>query len=191
MTIWAFSASDSRRGRTIRIGDGRDDNVYYFAGRPEEPPRKFRYQNVRLVSTITVVAQYPHKSKDGTESTYMRHLAFDGRFRLLGGEWFVEIVPTYRFTSDGRQKSWLHEYRLSGIKRLEGNRAVLSQVLVWSNVLCDRPAIGGPTRHLLFEPVPSFQVERAIADDELTSIDASDGASLVPSEIATAEQQVG
>jgi nucleoside phosphorylase len=158
----------------------RDDNVYYFAGRSEDPPRKYRYKNVRVSSTMTVVAQYQHEAKDGTNSMYMRHLAFDGRFRCLGREWFLEIVPTYRFTTDGKQKFWLHEYRLSGIKRIEGNRAVLSQVIAWSNMLCTQPAPDRPRRHLQFDPVPSFEVERAIADDELSSTDVLDSLSIVP-----------
>ncbi len=114
----------------------RDDRVFFFAGRPEDPPRRCKYKNVHLWSTMTVVSKYEHTSKkDGKVSTYLRHLAFDGRFRSLGSEWFLEVAPTYRFTPDGMHKSWLHEYRLSGIKRIEGNRAVLSQVLLWSHML--------------------------------------------------------
>jgi nucleoside phosphorylase len=191
---WAKSADPDKRRLFVHLLNGAlrddlaifgvrfaaDDKVYYFAGRPDDPPRRYKYKNVRLWSTMTVVSNYEHTTKDGKKSTYFRHLAFDGRFRLLGDEWFLEISPTYRFTIDGRKKSWLHEYRLSGIKRYEGNRAVLSQVLLWSNVLCAAPAPDGPQRHLGFDTLPVFEIERPIADDELTSIEAIEDASTHP-----------
>lgn len=191
---WATTADRDQRRLFVQLLNGalrddlaifgvwyaRDDKVFFFAGKVEEEPRKYKYKNVKLSSTMTVVPHYVHEAKNGTKFIFLRHLAFDGRFRFLDRQWFLEIVPTYRFTTNGRKKSWLHEYRLSGIKRLEGNRAVLSQVLVWSNMLCDVPPPGGPTRHLSFEPVASFEVERTIADEELTSIDAADGQTVPP-----------
>ncbi|HVV51103.1 MAG TPA: hypothetical protein VHO06_15650 [Polyangia bacterium] len=191
---WAKSADPDERRLFVHLLNGAlrddlaifgvrfasDDKVYYFAGRPDEPPRRYKYKNVRLWSTMTVVSSYDHTAKNGTTSTYLRHLAFDGRFRHLGDEWFLEVSPTYRFTIDGRKKSWLHEYRLSGIKRYEGNRSVLSQVLLWSNVLCATPLPDGPRRHLRFDTLPVFEIERPIADDELTSIEAIEAASTQP-----------
>lgn len=199
---WAAAADPDQRRLFVHLLNGAlrddlsifgvrfasDDKAFFFAGRPDDPPRKYKYKNVRVWPTMTVVAKYPHTSKDGTESTYLRHLAFDGRFRFLGGEWFLEITPTYRFTTDGRTKFWLHEHRLSGIKRIEGNRAVLSQVLLWSSVLCATPTPDGPKRHLRFDPLPVFQVERPIADEELTSIDAVEGMSAAPPGVSPAEE---
>lgn len=153
----------------------KEDDVYAFAGRPDEPPRTYRYQNVRLRSTITVVSHYVSEAKDGRKFPYLRHLGFKGRFRLLGGKWFLEVTPTYRFTTDGKKKSWVHEARLSGIKRLEGNRAVLSQVLLWADVLTAQPTSAtGRRKHLTFGPVPVFEVERPVSDDDLTSVDADE-----------------
>jgi hypothetical protein len=202
-TDWASTADPDKRRLFVHLLNGalrddlgifgirfaRDDKTFFFAGRPDEPPRRCKYKNVHLWSTMTVVSKYDHTSKkDGTVSAYLRHLAFDGRFRSLGGEWFLEVAPTYRFTTDGMQKSWLHEYRLSGIKRLEGNRAVLSQVLLWSHMLCATSASDGPRRHLRFEALPVFEVERPIADEELTSTDVLDGTSgAPPSEVVPAE----
>lgn len=150
-----------------------DDHVFAFAGKYDEDPRTYRYQNVKLRSKMTVVSHYESESKDGRKHKYLRHLAFDGRFRAVGTKWHLEIAPTYRFSKDGKSKYWFHEARLSGIKRLEGNRAVLSQVLLWSDVLLQQPEHDHGRRKLLrFGPLPTFQVEPAIADDELTSSDA-------------------
>jgi hypothetical protein len=123
---------------------------------------------------MTVVSHYTHRARDGSTSRYLRHLAFGARFRLLGGKWFLEVAPTYRFTTDGRKKYWFHEDRLSGIKRLEGNRSVLSQVLLWNDVLCLEAPVPGPKRLLGFGHMPAFEVDRPVSDDELISLDADD-----------------
>ncbi len=187
-TDWSRSSDPDRRRLFVQLLGGalkddlaifgvrfaRDDKVFMFAGRPEDPPRKHRYRNVRVSSTLTVVQHYTHTTKNGEDVKYLRHLAFDGRFRTVEGEWFLEVMPTYRFTTDGLRKFWLHEYRLSGIKRLEGNRSVLSQVLAWSSVLSADPGPSRPQRLLRFDPPPAFEIEQPIADEELTSIDAPD-----------------
>lgn len=151
------------------------DELYAFAGHPGEPPRRYQYKNVRMQSTMTVVSHYTSHAKDGREFTYLRHLAFAPRFRLLGGRWHLEINPTYRFTSNGKAKYRFHEQKLSGIKRLEGNRAVLSQVLLWGHVLT-APGSTNTRRLLTFGPLPTFTVERAVADEDLTPIEAMPGA---------------
>ena len=77
----------------------------------------------------------------------------------LGDEWFLEVTPTYRFTFDGKRKAFFHEKGLKGIKGLERNRAVLSQVLLWTDLLCtlgDR--ISKPTL-LSFTRVQPFLVK--------------------------------
>ena len=72
-------------------------------GRPDEPPRRLKYANVKMRSTVTVVSHYEHKSsKSGKPHKYLRHAAFQGRFRFMGGEWHLEITPTYRFTYNGK-----------------------------------------------------------------------------------------
>ena len=62
-----------------------DQDVYAFMGRPDEPPRHLKYANVKVRSTATVVAHYEHEAKSGKSYKYLRHDAFQGRFRLLGG----------------------------------------------------------------------------------------------------------
>jgi nucleoside phosphorylase len=145
------------------------ERLYAFAGKRRDGPRTYRYQNVRVPSTMTVVSHYTQKSKDGRSFPYMRHLACNARFRLLGGKWFLEVNPTYRFTTDGVKKYRFHEDQLSGIKRLEGNRAVLSQVLAWNHVLRTEPPEERGTKLLKFGDVPLFRIERVISDDELSA----------------------
>lgn len=107
------------------------EDCYAILGRP----RKLSYQSLRRLSKITVVSQFSSKSADGRTFEWLRHIAFRGQFRHLEGRWYLEITPTYRFTHDGFALDRFHEDRLKGIKRIEGNRAVLSSILFWADYL--------------------------------------------------------
>lgn len=148
-----------------------DHDVFAFVGQPDEPPRKLKYANLKMRSTVTVVAHYQATSKAGKQFTYLRHSAFQGRFRFLGGQWYLEITPTYRFTRNGRDLDRFHESRLSGIKRLERNRSVLSQLLVWQAVLRAPWTRSDRVRLLQFDPLLSFKFSSNVKDEELTEID--------------------
>jgi hypothetical protein len=97
--------------------------------------RKVAYQSLKRRSKISAVSQFSSTAKDGRVFEWRRHMAFRGQFRLLDGQWCLEITPTYRFTRDGFELERFHEERLKGIKQLEGNRAVLSCVLFWADYL--------------------------------------------------------
>jgi Domain of unknown function (DUF4365) len=111
------------------------EECFAFLGTKE---RKVGYQSLKRHSRITAVSQFSKTGKDGRTFEWLRHIAFRGKFRLLDGQWFLEITPTYRFTRDGFELERFHEDRLKGIKQLEGNRAVLSSVLFWADYLRPR-----------------------------------------------------
>src|SRR5262249_28968697 len=95
----------------------------------------------------------------------LRHLAFHGRFRRVGGDWFLELTPTYRFTRDGDRLDRFHAERLSGIKRIEGNRAVLSAVLFWADYLSRRRGLFSQTSRVLgFGSLEQFSLPVGIED---------------------------
>jgi hypothetical protein len=128
-------------------------------------PHKLAYQSVRRRSTITVVAAYSYTAADGRTFEWLRHLAFRGQFRSLAGQWYLEITPTYRFTTDGYALDRFHDDRLKGIKRIEGNRAVLSSVLFWASHL--RPSTGlfrGTPSPLQFGNLLTFNSDVGIVD---------------------------
>ena len=101
-------------------------------------PHKQSYRSIHRTSKITVISHYLSTSKDGRKFERFRHLAFRGQFRRFDDQWCLEITPTYRFTSDGFNLDRFHEENLRGIKRLEGNRAVLRSVLFWAHYLKPR-----------------------------------------------------
>jgi len=143
------------------------EDCYAMTGKP----RKHSYQSLKRVSKITVVSQFSSKSADGRNFTWLRHIAFRGQFRLLDGQRYLEITPTYRFTHDGFNLDRFHEDRLKGIKRIEGNRAVLSSVLFWADYLQPRTTLfcGAPV--LRFAPLLKFPCPVGIADKAWLSAD--------------------
>jgi nucleoside phosphorylase len=149
-----------------------DQEVFAFMGRPDDPPRRLNYANVKVRSTVTVVSHYEHKMKNGKPSKYLRHGAFQGRFRFVGGQWYLEITPTYRFTRNGKDLDRYHENRLSGIKRFERNRSVLSQLLVWQAVLRAPWTRADRARLLEFAPLVSFRFASGVDESSLTALDA-------------------
>jgi len=183
---WAFSADANWRRLFVQLLNGalsddmgaqgvryfKDQEVYAFLGRPGEPDRTLKYQNLKVRSTVTVVAHYERTAKSGKNYSYHRHTAFQGRFRLLGSEWYLEVTPTYRFTFDGKKLSRYHESLLSGIKRLERNRSVLSQLLLWQAVLRAPWRRANSARLLEFAPLISLPFHSAVSDGSLTALDA-------------------
>jgi nucleoside phosphorylase len=184
---WAFSEDENKRRLFVHLLNAAlhedlwsqgvryygDQDVYAFMGRPDEPPRRLKYGNVKMRSTVTVVSHYEHKSsKTGKPHKYLRHTAFQGRFRSLGGEWHLEITPTYRFTYNGKDLDRYHENRLSGIKRFERNRSVLSQLLLWQAVLRAPWTRADRLRLLEFAPLVSFRFSSGLDESSLTALDA-------------------
>jgi len=148
---WAFSKDDDRRYRFVELlNRALKDQLYphmrywfrqecfAFTGTVEIAPVKIRYRAAFRESTMTVVAKYSkRRARDGQVFTWFRHLGFHHQFRLLGDRWYLEITPTYVFT-DGVYLDRFHEERLKGIKRIEGNRAVLSSILLMADFLARR-----------------------------------------------------
>jgi hypothetical protein len=137
------------------------EDCYAIVGRP----RKLSYRSLKRTSKITVVSQFSTTSVDGREFGWRRHMAFRGQFRFLEGQWHLEITPTYRFTRDGYVLDRFHEDRLKGIKRIEGNRAVLSSVLFWADYLRPKTNLfDGNQRPLQFGNLLDFRSNVGIVD---------------------------
>jgi len=182
---WAFSEKEDRRRVFVHLLNAAlredlwwqgvryhgDHEVYAFMARPDEPPRRLKYGNVKMRSTTTVVSHYETKPKSGKSYKYLRHAAFQGRFRWLGEQWYLEITPTYRFTRNGKDLDRYHESRLSGIKRIERNRSVLSQLLVWQAVLRAPWTRADRSRLLEFAPLVSFRFLSDVDESSLTALD--------------------
>ena len=135
-------------------------------------PRKMPYQSLKRRSKISVVSAFSTITSDDRKFEWFRHLAFRGQFRFLDGTWYLEITPTYRFTRDGHILDRFHSDRLKGIKRLEGNRAVLSSILFWADYLRPRTSLFDTTvTPLQFGELVKFECDVGIVDQQWLSKD--------------------
>jgi hypothetical protein len=100
--------------------------MYYFAPTRDLGPRIIPYRSIKETTKRTVFSAYQYKKGDRLgEVAYYRHSAFLGEFRRFDADWYLEITPTYLFTSDGRKRHPFYESKLKGIKALEKNGTVL------------------------------------------------------------------
>jgi hypothetical protein len=107
---------------------------YFFKATKDLKPRVERWKALQKWASRTVFEAYYGKL-DPTRIVYYRHLAFHPRFRRFAGQWYLEITPTYHFTKDGTAADRYREERLSKIKRIEKNAAVVANVLFWGRFI--------------------------------------------------------
>lgn len=145
-----------------------NQECFAVVGKPGGITKSLRlsYQALKRKSVISAVSRFSRTTPDGRAYETFRHMGFRGQFRRLDENWYLEITPTYRFTKDGFELDRFHDDRLRGIKRMEGNRAVLSSVMFWADYI----RRGGG----LFETAPqSIEFEELVTFDALLGIDDS------------------
>lgn len=124
----------------------------------------------------TVVKSY---LRDDGSVKYVRHLAMDRRFKRFADEWYLEILPTYYFSSDGWWESRFAAQHLSGIKRSERHADVRRHVQTWTWILHGEVDLGGltpdPERQLLdFGPAVSVEIDSGGDDAQAEAADAQE-----------------
>ena len=181
---WAYSEDRERRRQFVQLLNRalrsqlypgvrwwRALNCYVFVGNLTNTPKKMRYQSLKQETTVTVVSKYEKTNKEGRKFIGLRHNAFRGQFRVFGNQWYLEITPTYVFTYDGENQDRFHESKLSGIKRIERNRSVLSQVLLWAQTLAQPGDMFRPVPRLHFGELRTFTLSVGIDDGNWTTHD--------------------
>ncbi len=113
--------------------------------------------------TRTVVKAY---RKDDGSLRYVRHLALERRFRRFGDNWYLEIVPTYFYSSDGSAEAYFAAQHLAAIKRKERHSDVRRHVETWTWILKGEVDLGGvapdPARQLIeFGEVAQVDVDNS------------------------------
>jgi Domain of unknown function (DUF4365) len=139
---------------------------YYFALNDDLSDKLVKWKDLKW-SRRTVFAAYKSK-KDPTRVMYYRHLGFDARFHRFAGQWYLEITPTYHFTTDGRKEHPFASDLNSGIKRIEKNAAVYAHIRFWSYVLTESDlfsASRSPSFITLVQP-RDFDVDFGIPERE-------------------------
>jgi hypothetical protein len=175
---WAASEDEDRRRDFVwllkqclrdklypRIVYRKDLDCYIFR-RPVSDLKPFsvRYQATpKRESKRDVFIQLTNR-KTGKVSCY-RHDAFEGFFRRLEGSWYLEINPTYVFTSDGDRLSLFQADQLSRIKRFERNPDVRRQVLMWASQLGrGEDLVTPPFPLLVFGELATLDLQKGIDD---------------------------
>jgi hypothetical protein len=159
---WAYSTDAQRQREFVRLLNhalrsdmrmrrlwwSKNDRCYFFPPRfrnGEPQSREYRYRSAQHLTTSEVVMIQRNSTSDGVY--YWRHDAFKPAFLMCDGRWHMAISPHYVFTSDGRASHPRSDELISGLKRVEHQRAVLGQVLMW--------------RHMLTRMDPLFEVHSA------------------------------
>lgn len=114
----------------------KDDDALYFRASADLEPRQVPFQSVKEGAIRTVFKGYPYPKGDRVgEIWYYRHAACHAQFRRYDATWYLEILPTYHFTTDGLRRHWRAEELLAGIKKREKQGAVMYQVVMWAAIL--------------------------------------------------------
>lgn len=188
---WAFSTDPDRRRQFVellnsclkeqlhpRIRYSPHEECFLFCGTLKSAPIRSPYRSMRRKSSMTVVSRYKSTSKrTGLTTECLRHLAFRRQFRMLDDRWYLEITPTYVFTADGMLLDRFNEDRLKGIKRIEGNRAVLSALLFWADFLSSKYDLlrSQDSRPLKFGRLAEVRLPVGIVDKAWSSQSAETG----------------
>jgi hypothetical protein len=153
------------------VGFDREKQIYYFKPTRTLAPRRISITGGRRRSRRTVFQAHESKTTPG-RIAYYRHTAFEGQFRRFDGSWYLEITPTYRFTSDGFRRSRYEAERLKKIKQFEHNETVRRHVLMWAqylrgeeNLLDKRDSI------LRFGDLAAFDLDVGLDDDSWLALD--------------------
>jgi hypothetical protein len=115
-----------------------DTEVLYCGIDRGAEKREVRCPALQNEGTRALVNWYPSK-KEGYG--FYRHHALIPRFLRLDGVWYLEVTPTYFFSTDGFTRYRFSEDSLAGIKRLEKHRSVLGHLLMWKWLFCDKALV--------------------------------------------------
>lgn len=145
----------------------KDSDYFYFKAEKGMQNRRIKYRGLQQSSSITVFQAVYQKKNPGQRLCY-RHLAFFAKFRQLGEAWYLQILPTYRFTSNGWDLFRLNEDYLTGKKRLDRNSTVLSHVRLIAEFIgrSKEDIFRKDYEHLRFGELKSIDIEGGLIDDE-------------------------
>lgn len=158
----------TQRTRHMRIARRRDDDALFFLASEDLQPRQIPFRSVKQATERTVFQSYPYLKGDRKgEIAYYRHAACHVQFRRYDENWFLELLPTYHYTSDGKWQHPLSEKYLAEMKRMERQGAVLYQVVMWAAILSGGLDSASPEYPFLgFGALQSFDIDVGI-DDKL------------------------
>ncbi len=112
----------------------KDKKLLYFRAFKADTPRRFDYESAKNKTHSDVVNVVTSKKEEGRVD-YVRHHAFVPRFELLGDQWYLAVIPTYFFTTNGFTPHSYPQALLSGKKRMDNSGSLRGQVIMWHRFL--------------------------------------------------------
>jgi hypothetical protein len=112
------------------------------------------------------VVQRYDPPEGATWKGYTRHYALEFQFVQADSDWHLALVPTYHYTSDGREDFPYSASQIATMKRIEGHEAVRGQTSFWGRYLSWTPTLfsGDPDPRLRFGRLATVEVDRGIDD---------------------------
>lgn len=161
--VWLLNRALQSKVRPVVLYD-RKKSRYYVKATHDLSPRIFAYQSLENKTTRVVFRAYFSRGEP-KHIVYYRHSAFEGQFRRFNSRWYLEITPTYHFTTNGYSPSRFGDDALKGIKQLERNQAVLGQLVMWASYLNKPPDLFTPKYPFLeFGQLQSVRLDVGIDD---------------------------
>jgi hypothetical protein len=113
----------------------KDTQCYFFRASDNLESYKIGYQATERFADREVFKVW-RKYKDGS-ITCWRHSAMKAQYYRYEYKWYLEVTPTYFFTSNGFRQHKQHGEFLTEIKMEERNNAVHGQFIMWAGILTD------------------------------------------------------
>lgn len=117
-----------------KMAYSKEQDCHYYKLLEPGKPRREHYQGNQNRAERNVVTVFA--PEEGV-TKYYRHTAFKSRFRRFDNKWYLEVSPTYVFTTDGKSRDKKSEEKLAKIKSLEGDAAVAGTILMLADLLKD------------------------------------------------------
>lgn len=165
----------------------RDTGVLYFIKPWNREKLNYAYRSLHNTTTRRVVGPYGKSKVDPSKPAYWRHSALLHRFVRLSGKWFVEVTPTYHFTSNGKESDGWGGERLKKIKEIENNAAVMGQFVMWRSFLLTHRAgdlVSTTYPYLTFSSIDALEIDVGVPDELWTSQEADPSSPLFEFAIA-------
>ena len=101
--VWLLNECLRSFAGKIGMRYSKEDEALFFKRTADLSPRVKRYSS-RQQRTLREVFREFRSMSDPAKVFYYRHVGFEPRFRRFDGRWWLQINPTYLFTSDGQTK---------------------------------------------------------------------------------------
>ena len=133
--IHLLKLSLNSRLHDIDLEYAHEENVIRFKAQKSIREKKISWKLEAKSQPRTVIKEIMSKDKDNPHIVCFRHLAIKYSFYLIDKVFYMVILPTYSFTSDGKRKSRFSQFYMSGIKKLETNQVLYYHLRFWEHYL--------------------------------------------------------